>query len=121
MTYLLMSIPFMVVAIIAFLLKRKNGTWKITVVTLLATLILFVLTIIFDNIMVWADFFGYSDAQHLGIWIGLIPIEDLFYPLFSALLIPAIWLPGSLFRKNKPDAASNGSTVQATTERVEEP
>ena len=104
MTYVLMSIPFMVIALIAFVLKRKNGTRKITTVTLLTTLILFVLTIIFDNIMVWADLFGYGDTQHLGIWIGLIPLEDLFYPLFAALLIPAIWLPGSMFRKTDTPA-----------------
>ncbi len=116
MTYLLMSIPFMLVAVIAFLLKRRNGTRKITLVTGLTTVILFVLTIIFDNIMVWADFFGYGDTQHLGIWIGLIPIEDLFYPLFCALLIPAIWLPGKLLRRN-----TSGSTTVPNTERVEEP
>lgn len=94
MTYVYMSIPFLVIALIAFLIKRKQGAGKVTTVTLLSTLILFVLTIIFDNIMVWADFFGYGDTKHLGVWIGLIPLEDLFYPLFAALFIPAIWLPG---------------------------
>lgn len=110
MTYVLMSIPFLVFALVAFVFKRANGTRKITWVTLLTTLILFVLTIIFDNIMVWADFFGYGDTQHLGIWIGLIPIEDLFYPLFAALLIPAIWLPGNLWRRNRDIAETDTSS-----------
>lgn len=113
MTYVLMSIPFLVFALVAFVLKRANGTRKITTVTLLTTLILFVLTIIFDNIMVWADFFGYGDTQHLGIWIGLIPIEDLFYPLFSALLIPAIWLPGTLWRRNNTTADISSDAERA--------
>lgn len=113
MTYVLMSIPFLVFALVAFVFKRANGTRKITTVTLLTTLILFVLTIIFDNIMVWADFFGYGDTQHLGIWIGLIPIEDLFYPLFSALLIPAIWLPGTLWRRNNTTADTSSDAERA--------
>lgn len=113
MTYVLMSIPFMVFALVAFVLKRAHGTRKITTVTLLTTLILFVLTIIFDNIMVWADFFGYGDTQHLGIWIGLIPIEDLFYPLFAALLIPAIWLPGNLWRGNNNTADTSSDAERA--------
>ena len=43
--------------------------------------------------MILGDLVGYGEAQRLGPRVGLVPVEDLFYPLFAALVVPALW-PG---------------------------
>src|SRR5690554_1842654 len=58
--------------------------------TLLAALVLIVLTIVFDNVMIAADLFGYAEDEVLGWWIGLAPVEDLSYPLATAIALPAV-------------------------------
>lgn len=52
---------------------------------------LFALTIIFDNLMVAAGLYEFGHATTLGVNIGRIPVEDLFYPLFTALVVTAVW------------------------------
>lgn len=94
MTYLAISVPFLLLAAGIAVTCRKahpRNLW----VTVIVLAILFGLTIIFDNLMIWAGLVGYSDAQRLGIDIGLMPIEDLLYPLFAALIVPALW-PGKV-------------------------
>lgn len=90
MTYLLISLPFLLLAAgLAF--RYRSAMPRQLVVTVGVAAVLFILTTIFDNLMIWADLFGYGDEQRLGISIGLMPIEDLFYPLVAALMIPAVW------------------------------
>ena len=48
------------------------------------------LTITFDNLMIAAGLFSYEN--HLGITIGLMPIEDLSYTLFAVAALPSLWL-----------------------------
>ncbi|GAB2500254.1 hypothetical protein CATRI_02905 [Corynebacterium atrinae] len=85
MTYLLISIPFLIVGF-AFALWRRQF-----LVTAIVATVLIALTIIFDNLMIWAELVGYGDAQRLGLHIGLVPVEDLFYALVVALIVPAVW------------------------------
>ncbi len=92
MTYLLISLPFLVVAVILWIVRR-NSTPRQLAVTAIVMAVLLVLTAIFDNLMIWAELVGYGDAQRLGWQIGLVPIEDFFYPVFVALIVPAFW-PG---------------------------
>ena len=35
----------------------------------------------------------YDGANSLGIYLGLIPVEDLFYTVFVCLVVTALW-PG---------------------------
>ena len=49
------------------------------------------LTAVFDTIMISAGFFSYPETKILGVHIGKAPLEDFFYPLAAALLIPAVW------------------------------
>ena len=35
----------------------------------------------------------YDGANNLGIYLGLIPVEDLFYTVFVCLVVTALW-PG---------------------------
>ncbi|MCQ4623909.1 lycopene cyclase domain-containing protein [Corynebacterium sp. CCUG 70398] len=85
MTYLLISAPFLLAA--AALWARRRP-WKLTAAV---AGILFVLTIVFDNLMVAAGLYEFGHATTLGLNIGRIPVEDLFYPLFTALVVTAFW------------------------------
>ncbi|KQQ95524.1 hypothetical protein ASF62_03135 [Leifsonia sp. Leaf325] len=58
----------------------------------LTVVVLFVLTAVFDNIMIAVGLMVYSDAGRSGVDIGLAPIEDFAYPLAGALLLPSIWV-----------------------------
>ncbi|WP_166865826.1 MULTISPECIES: lycopene cyclase domain-containing protein [unclassified Salinibacterium] len=59
--------------------------------TVVATAILLLLTIIFDNLMIAAGLMRYSPDEISGLLIGLVPIEDLSYPVAVAILMPALW------------------------------
>ena len=57
-----------------------------------STLLLFVLTAIFDNLMIAAGIMTYTDQNISGVQVGLAPLEDFAYPLAGVLLLPALWL-----------------------------
>lgn len=97
MTYLLLNGAFLTIVLVLTLVllrgTRATGSglgrwWTRTAVVFLA---LAVLTVIFDSIMIWADLFRFEDEHMSGLRIGLAPIEDLAWPLASALLLPALW------------------------------
>lgn len=58
----------------------------------IALAVLWVLTAVFDNVMIASGLFDYGHDLLSGLYIGLAPIEDFAYPLGSALLLPAVWL-----------------------------
>ncbi|MGP6173199.1 lycopene cyclase domain-containing protein [Corynebacterium sp. A21] len=72
---------------------RRNSLPRQVAVTAIVGAALLVLTALFDNLMIWAELVGYGDSQRLGAQVGLVPIEDFFYPIFVALIVPAFW-PG---------------------------
>ena len=86
-TYLVMNLIFLVCIVVLFMqyIKKPNKAWWITVTILL------ILTAIFDSIIVWANIVGYDPAKILGIYIGFAPIEDFFYAILAALIIPILW------------------------------
>lgn len=92
MTYLLISLPFLLLAAVLWVVRRNSAPRQLAVTAVVAAVLL-VLTAIFDNLMIWAELVGYGDAQRLGLQVGLVPVEDFFYPLFVALIVPAFW-PG---------------------------
>jgi lycopene cyclase domain-containing protein len=57
----------------------------------LSMLVLAVLTVVFDNLMIAAGFFDYGAGSLTGARIGLVPVEDLAYPLAALLLLPTLW------------------------------
>lgn len=97
MTYLVLALIFVAIsAVVGFFLVRSGSPratrrmhWTIAGGTFLA---LFVLTAIFDNVMIGLDLFYYNPAQISGVRIGLAPLEDFAYPLVCALVLPALWL-----------------------------
>lgn len=97
MTYALLCLPFLALALVAgWLLSRdRRGHWAAVGITIAA---LFVLTAVFDSIMIGLDLFTYEESLILGARIGLAPVEDFAYPLATALGLPALWV--ALTRKD---------------------
>jgi len=93
MTYLALSFTFVVIACaIGLWLSRKAGQrsmiWQAVVIAIGA---LFILTAVFDNVMIGLDLFHYADVHTSGLTIGRAPIEDFAYPLAAAVLLPGLW------------------------------
>lgn len=86
-TYLILNFIFIALCVIILwqALRKPNKTWWITLVALL------LLTLVFDNVMLWAGLFEYNTDKLLTIYIGIAPIEDFFYAILAAILIPALW------------------------------
>lgn len=95
MTYLLLSAGLIATAIgvrgAAEVAARRRGRRIPLRPTLLTALVLLPVTVVFDNVMIAAGLFAYSDAAISGLRIGLAPLEDLAYPLAVVLLAPAVW------------------------------
>lgn len=96
MTYLLMSLPFIALALIGFSLgavhahrHRSFGSYLSSWAEVTASLV--ILTVIFDNVMMAAGLFDYGVEHISGAHIGLIPVEDLLYPVAGALLLAGCW------------------------------
>ncbi|ROR73026.1 lycopene cyclase domain-containing protein [Bogoriella caseilytica] len=99
MTYLLISIPFLLVAagiaLVAHRRARRPGApaearmpWK---AMLAAGALLMLLTAIFDTVIIGVGLVDYDESLILGWRIGLAPIEDFAYPLAGVILLPALW------------------------------
>ncbi|WP_337006858.1 MULTISPECIES: lycopene cyclase domain-containing protein [unclassified Microbacterium] len=93
MTYVQLSACFLLVALsggiaLTFASRRRG---PVPGAVLLTILVLFVLTAVFDTVMIAAGLFHYAEDPLLGVHIGLAPIEDFAYPLAGALLLPAVW------------------------------
>ena len=66
-------------------ITRPSKTWWLTLALLL------VLTLVFDNIIIWAGIVGYDTTKTLEVFIGYVPVEDFFYAILAAILVPVIW------------------------------
>ncbi|MGR2753589.1 lycopene cyclase domain-containing protein [Agromyces arachidis] len=94
MTYALMSVPFLVAAsLAAWAWRPREGraARRRWIATGAAAAALFVLTAVFDSIIIGTGIVAYDDGQRAGPTIGLAPIEDFLYPLAGVLLLPAVW------------------------------
>jgi lycopene cyclase domain-containing protein len=95
MSYLLLVAGLLAVAIVLRVAgaaaARLRGEGIPPLPTVLAGVVLVGLTLVFDNIMIAAGLFAYADAHISGLRIGLVPIEDLSYPLALAIALPGVW------------------------------
>ncbi|GAA5229368.1 lycopene cyclase domain-containing protein [Arthrobacter cryoconiti] len=101
MSYLELNIIFVAVAalVLAGGLWRRAGRATAFIAVLVAIGVLFVLTIVFDNVMIVSGLFDYGESSLSWARIGLMPLEDLAYPLAGAMLLPGLWLLFSRGRK----------------------
>lgn len=90
MTYLLISLPFLAASVWVWVRRRsgQSGQWQRLALVLT---VLCVLTVIFDNLMVAVGLFDYAPGNNMGIFLGRVPVEDLFYPVFVSLMATALW------------------------------
>ncbi len=86
-TYIVLNV--MVLLAIWILLARwpckPSRAWVFT----LSVIVL--LTLVFDNLLIWMDMFSYASEKILGYYVLLAPVEDFFYALVAVILIPALW------------------------------
>lgn len=87
-TYLVLNLVFISVVVVA-LHRMRTLTWNRVVLTVLTVLL--VTTAIFDSLLIELGLFSYADARILGIHIGAAPIEDFFYAVLAAVLVPSLW------------------------------
>ena len=86
-TYLILNVIVLAVVFITlrrYLIKPLRP-WILTFAVLL------ILTVLFDNILIWLDMYSYATDKILGIRLWLAPIEDFMYPLLATILVPALW------------------------------
>ncbi|MBH2007284.1 lycopene cyclase domain-containing protein [Candidatus Saccharibacteria bacterium] len=86
-TYLLVNIIFMLL-ILAFVrigIHTPSKKWW----ALLGVLLL--LTAVFDSVLVYFQVVGYDLDKILGVYIGYAPVEDFFYAIFAAIVVPWAW------------------------------
>lgn len=86
-TYLILNLVFIAVCMIALAkgIKKPTKAWWATLLALLA------LTLVFDNLIIWAGIVTYDTTKLLGIYAGIAPIEDFFYALLAVVIVPALW------------------------------
>ena len=86
-TYLILNVIFMacIVALLVKNVKKPSKNWAMTLIALL------LLTLVFDNLAIWAGIFTYAPDKILGVHVGFAPIEDFFYAIFAVILIPVLW------------------------------
>lgn len=90
MTYTLINAVFLVPAagLMWLAVRRARVSW---IGFGLCAAALIVLTVVFDNLMIAAGLFYYDQAQTSGLTVGLMPVEDLGYVMFTAVALPALW------------------------------
>lgn len=91
MSYALLCLGFLAVAVAAAVAARRSRPAGHGAALALTAAGLGVLTAVFDSVMIAAGLFAYDDAQLLGLRLGLAPVEDLAYPVAALLLCSAIW------------------------------
>lgn len=93
MTYPLLVVPFVLVtAVITLVNVRRPGFGRRMTASVLAAVVLVLLTAVFDNVMIAAGLFTYPEEHLSGLRIGLAPLEDFAYPVCAAFLVPAVFV-----------------------------
>lgn len=53
--------------------------------------VLFILTLIFDNLIIMADIVAYAPDRISGWYVYKAPIEDFAYIVGAVMLVPLLW------------------------------
>jgi len=87
MTYLFLNLAFLLTLImfIPKTLKKPPLAWWVTLAGLL------LLTAIFDPLIIHFGIVDYDPAKILGLRLLGAPIEDFFYALYAACIVPLVW------------------------------
>ena len=88
MSYLELNIIFLGV-ILGALMALGKLKWSLAMTWTLVILI--VATAIFDSVIVGVGIVAYDETRLLGINVGRAPIEDFFYAIMAAIVVPIVW------------------------------
>lgn len=91
MTYLVLVVALVGPATVLLLVARARGRGPVLSVVAWTALVLAVLTVVFDSLMIAAELFTYGEEHLVGLRLWRAPVEDLGYPLLTALLLPTLW------------------------------
>lgn len=84
-TYLVLNLFFLTLALITLRIMRPSKAQLITMIIIVA------ITAIGDTMIIALGIVGYDTSKLLGVFIGRAPIEDFFYAVAAALIVPTIW------------------------------
>jgi len=104
-TYLILNLLFLL-TLLMFIPKKfrkPSKAWWIALGGLL------ILTAIFDPLIIHFDIVDYDPSKILGLRIFGAPIEDFFYALYAACIVPLVWnrLGENAQMKKEKDAKSS--------------
>ena len=88
-TYLILNLSILALFLIFCLCITKPS--KPSTAWLATLTILLILTAVFDSLIIGMGIVGYDATKLLGIYIGNAPIEDFFYAILAAILVPLLW------------------------------
>lgn len=86
-TYLIVNVIFLVAVVVLLRVRRK----QFDVAFYITLTVLLLLTAVFDSLIVGLGIVGYNPDLLLGMYIGAAPIEDFFYAILAALIVPRLW------------------------------
>jgi lycopene cyclase domain-containing protein len=78
----------MLIAFVILNVLVRKSPWRLISWTLL---VMVLVTLIFDNVIVALGIVDYDTTKISGVLLGLVPIEDFAYTIFSVLAVSAIW------------------------------
>jgi len=87
-TYLILNVIFIAVVVAVLYYLRALPTKKVFLTT---TGILLVLTMLFDPVIIALGIVDYDPELIIGLRQFGAPVEDFFYSILAAVLIPAVW------------------------------
>ncbi|PPF89740.1 lycopene cyclase [Subtercola sp. Z020] len=70
----------------------RGSTGTRLVALLITAAVLFVVSAVFDNVMIGIGLVGYNRDLISGAFLGIAPLEDFAYVIGAVLLLPAVWL-----------------------------
>ena len=115
MTYIALNAAFIAISVVvlAIAVLTRSLTRESAPAIIGTTAIVFIMTAVFDNLMIAVGLFEYSSGHTSGLRIGLAPLEDFGYPLAGALLLPALWaLFGGVEERTRPDHSRDLQTAE---------
>lgn len=88
-SYVIINLLFLTIAgLILWYLRPYKISARALALTFLT---MFLLTVVFDNLIIAADIVNYNEDNILGIKALVAPIEDFDYMIVAALAAPLLW------------------------------
>ena len=80
-----------------------------------ASLVLCVLTAVFDTIMIDVGLYVFDPAKILGVFVWGAPLEDFAYAIAAAVFVPVLWTLLGRSPRTSSRAAAPGTTTGTTS------